>query len=78
MTTAVLIPFAAWGLVEWTNRLKLGRRRMVWWTVGALLVLSFVVRAWPLMPLTSVPERTEQRTAGRVDRRQHPARTPAS
>ena len=64
MTTAVLIPFAAWGLVEWTNRLKLGRRRMVWWTVGALLVLSFVVRAWPLMPLTSVPERTEQRTVG--------------
>ncbi|MCU1369058.1 MAG: hypothetical protein JWO77_252 [Ilumatobacteraceae bacterium] len=64
MTTAVLIPFGAWGLVEWTNRLALGKRRLAWWVMGGLMVLSLVVAAWNLLPLSSTPERTEQRTAG--------------
>ena len=63
-TTAVLIPFAAWGLVEWTNRLTLGKRRLAWWIMGPLLVLSFIVASWSLRPFTDTPERTEQRTAG--------------
>ncbi len=64
MTTAVLIPFGAWGLVNWTNRLTLGRRRLAWWVMGALMILSFVVASWNLLPSSNTAERTEQRTAG--------------
>ncbi len=64
MTTAVLIPFGAWGLVNWTNRLTLGKRRLAWWIMGGLMVLSLVVAAWNLLPYSTTAERTEQRTAG--------------
>ena len=64
MTTAVLIPFGAWGLVEWTNRLELGKRRLAWWIMGGLMVLSLIVAAWNLLPYSNTAERTEQRTAG--------------
>lgn len=64
MTTAVLIPFGAWGLVTWTRRLRPGWRRGAWWTIGVLSLVSFVAGAWSLLPATTAPERTEQRTAG--------------
>lgn len=64
MTTAVLVPFGAWGLVTWTRRLSRHGQRTTWWIVGVLSVLSFVVAAWTLVPFTNQPERTEQRTAG--------------
>lgn len=64
MTTAVLIPFGAWGLVTWTRRLSRPAQRTTWWVVGALSALSFVVAAWTLIPFTNASERTEQRTAG--------------
>ena len=64
MTTAVLIPFGAWGLVEWTNRLELGKRRLAWWIMGGLMVLSLIVASWNLLPYSNTAERTEQRTAG--------------
>jgi len=64
LTTAILIPFGAWGLVNWTNRLTLGRRRMAWWIMGVLMVASFVVASWNLLPYSNTAERTEQRTAG--------------
>jgi len=64
MTTAVLIPFGAWGLVTWTNRLALGKRRLAWWIMGGLMILSLVVAAWNLLPYSNTAERTEQRTAG--------------
>jgi hypothetical protein len=64
MTTAVLIPFGAWGLVTWTNRLALGRRRLAWWVMGGLMVLSLIVASWNLLPYSNTAERTEQRTAG--------------
>ena len=78
MTTAVLIPFAAWGLVEWTQPAQarapphgvVDRRGPAW-------CCRSCVRAWPLMPLTSAPERTEQRTAGEWIAENTP-RTPAS
>ena len=59
-----LIPFGAWGLVEWTNRLELGKRRLAWWIMGGLMVLSLIVAAWNLLPYSNTAERTEQRTAG--------------
>jgi hypothetical protein len=65
MTTAVLIPFGAWGLVDWTNRLTLGKRRLAWWIMGGLLVLSLFNAAGSLLPGSNIAERTEQRTAGR-------------
>jgi hypothetical protein len=64
MTTAVLIPFGAWGLVNWTERLTLGKRRLAWWVMGGLMVLSLIVAAWNLLPYSTTAERTEQRTAG--------------
>lgn len=64
MTTAVITVFGVWGLVEWTNRLTLGKRRLAWWIMAPFLILSFVVASWSLRPFTDVPERTEQRTAG--------------
>lgn len=64
MTTAVLIPFGAWGLVSWTRRLRPGWRLATWWAVGLLTLLSFIVGAWSLLPATTTPEHTEQRTAG--------------
>mgnify|MGYP001103582899 CR=1 FL=1 len=65
LTTATLIPFGCWGLVDWTRRRSATGRRRAWWAIGALSVLSLVVGAWPLLPGSPNPERTEQRTAGR-------------
>ena len=64
LTTAVLIPFGAWGLVSLVRRLSRPGRTVAWWSVGVLSVLSFVVGAWTLVPFSTTPERTEQRTAG--------------
>lgn len=64
MTTAMLIPFGAWGLVSWTKGMARGRQRAVWWAIGVLSVASFIAAAYPLLPGSSAPERTEQRTAG--------------
>ncbi|MFN8017035.1 MAG: hypothetical protein U0P45_02810 [Acidimicrobiales bacterium] len=69
MTIAALIPFGAWGLADWTHRMRLGRARMVWWAVGILSVVSFLGGASILLPWTNRHEHTEQRTVGEwIDR----------
>ncbi len=73
LTTAVLVPFGAWGLVGWTRRRTPRVRRATWWAVGALSLVSLIVGAWPLLPGSPDPERTEQRTAGEWLERNTPA-----
>ncbi len=73
LTTAVLVPFGAWGLVEWARRRTPRVRRATWWVVGVLSVVSLAVGAWPLLPGSPHPERTEQRTAGQWLDRNTPA-----
>jgi hypothetical protein len=64
LTTAVLIPFGAWGLVEFLRSRQPGTQRLAWWGVGGLSLVAFAIGAWSLLPYSTTPERTEQRTVG--------------
>ena len=63
-TSAILIPFGAWGLVRLIRLLPRGGRPWAWALVIALCLPSFVDTAWRLLPGSPTPERTEQRDAG--------------
>lgn len=65
MTTAVLIPYGAWGSVRALRALRAPWRALATTGAAILLAISFVAGAWTLLPDTPEPERTEQRTAGR-------------
>lgn len=65
LTTAILIPYGAWGLVRWIGRRPAGPQRAWWAAVAALSVLSLAIATWPLLPGSPAAEHTEQRSAGR-------------
>ena len=64
LTTAILIPFGAWGLVDLlAGRSPLVRRR--WWTtIGVLAGISLLVGAYPLLPSSPAAERTDPQAIG--------------
>lgn len=64
LTSAVLIPFGVWGLVEWMRRVKRPHRTWGWLAIGVLTAASFLVASANLLPFSPTAERTEQRTAG--------------
>lgn len=64
LTTAILIPYGAWGLVRWIGTREPRARRAWWGAVAALSLLSLLVATWPLLPGSPAAEHTEQRTAG--------------
>jgi hypothetical protein len=65
LTTAVLVVFGTWGLVELLRKLAPRPRRVAWGGVVALTATSFLMASAILLPGLSAGERTEQRTAGR-------------
>lgn len=63
-TTAILIPFGAWGLVVWLRRLSPKLRRLATVAIVGLTLWSFAIGALTLLPGSADAEHTEQRTAG--------------
>jgi hypothetical protein len=65
VTTAVLVAYGCWGLAEWWRTLPARWSRPALAGYGVALTLSLVVAAWPLLPGSPSPERTDQMAAGR-------------
>lgn len=64
LTTAILVPFGAWGLVLVARRLPRPTRPVAWAAVAWLCATSLLAGAQHLVPDAEEPEHTEQRTAG--------------
>lgn len=65
VTTAVLVPYGCWSVSGWLARQAAPRRGWATAGLGAALALSALVAAWPLLPGSPHPERTDQAAAGR-------------